>query len=287
MLIVCNGMIRAGSTLQYNIVRSLLEELGVGGGEGWFSPHELFEKRDQLSAFGKDECLHVIKTHKIPPIKKELTQNSHLRFCYIYRDIRDVAASAKKKWNFQGNTLMEALEKAISTYYEIKAIKPVLFQQYENVIQNLPTAVREVAEFLDLDIDEKTAQIIAQRNSLDEVRRMSRMKRPSICTRLRTCLMRYVFLRVEGRFKIGSAMRKFGFSEASISLVQKSWLYRTYFSLKHSTVLEDPLTLLHPDHISQDAGTIGSWRKDLSEDEIKQITTQYKDWLQDLGYTLE
>lgn len=42
-LIICNGMNRSGSTLQYNLVRGLLAQTGRGQAQGFILPEQLAE----------------------------------------------------------------------------------------------------------------------------------------------------------------------------------------------------------------------------------------------------
>lgn len=69
-------MPRYGSTLQYNICRSLVEKLGLGKGEGFFEGNQLFNLQDQFLEWGKDTLFHVIKIHEFYPKAVEMSLKS-------------------------------------------------------------------------------------------------------------------------------------------------------------------------------------------------------------------
>jgi len=90
------GMRRAGSTLQYHLARDLIEHAG-GHNAGWIT-HQKFQKTyNELD--GKHPYV-ILKTHayipKFIPVAKELFETGRARALYIYRDLRDVAASLKQ-----------------------------------------------------------------------------------------------------------------------------------------------------------------------------------------------
>ena len=101
MLIVCNGMIRSGSTLQYNLIRLQVEATFSGKAEGFIGKKELNSER--LQFWQKDVALHVIKSHDILP---EWMRAEGIKLVYIYRDIRDVAVSLKNKSGRTGDRLL-------------------------------------------------------------------------------------------------------------------------------------------------------------------------------------
>lgn len=261
-------MIRSGSTLQYNLVRSLIEKTGVGKGEGWFSPDQLHEKCEQFEDWGNDELLHAVKSHVIPPHSEEMLAKDILRFCYIYRDIRDVAASVKNKWQFEGEKLLEVLDKAIATYYGIETMHPVLMQKYENVIDNLPGAVREIAKFLNLHPGEDFVNEVAEENSLPKVQVTAQAASRNFSLKAKSSL-----LQIGSKLRVDDLMRKIGISESWIRYLRNAMLY------------QDQRTLLHPDHISKNQGSVGVWRNELTEKESSEISYRFEQWLQEAKYT--
>src|SRR5688500_9700344 len=129
-LVLCNGMNRSGSTLQYNMARLLAEKTGAGQGESFLNQDELDAHLSLLEEWAAEERLHILKTHDLPPAASHLWENGSLRLLYIYRDIRDVAASMKRIWNYEGEALFTALDQAIETYHVMRAMpRGVLWQK--------------------------------------------------------------------------------------------------------------------------------------------------------------
>lgn len=169
-------MVRSGSTLQYNMIRLLVEKLGTGIGEGYFPENGLtaIDRKKRLQ-WEKEKTLHVIKTHEYYYLSSE---EDFIRRLYIYRDIRDVALSVMNKWNYKGNKLFDVLDRAIANYYESKKDKNILWQKYEYVVGNIKSALYDQAGYLDLLPDELLLDMIVDECSIDSaLRKTSKMKK--------------------------------------------------------------------------------------------------------------
>ncbi len=171
MLVICNGMARSGSTLQYNICRSLVEKLDIGKGEGFFEGNQLFNFQEQFLEGGKDELFHVIKIHELYPKAVEMSLNGYVKICYIYRDLRDVAASLKKKEKVNAKALITSLDAAIAVYNKIKDIPNVLIQ-YENIVIDIAQAIREVVLFLGLEASKSTIEWVNKKCSRETAKKV-------------------------------------------------------------------------------------------------------------------
>ncbi len=92
MLIICCGMSRSGSTVQYQACCSLVERYGLGersleGGYGWLTEKMLTRERP----------VAVCKAHE--PIEEVESRCSPgmVRWVYAHRDVRDVVVSLQQK----------------------------------------------------------------------------------------------------------------------------------------------------------------------------------------------
>ena len=252
-------MIRSGSTLQYNIVRSLLENMKLGKGHGYFDANEYVVPERQLKQWANDKYYHVIKMHDLHPKAEEMTKSGLVKICYIYRDIRDVAVSANNIWSDKGEKLIESLDKAIKIYYDIKKIPNVPMQKYEDVVGNLPNAVKEIADFLNINPNEEVINVIVRDCSIESMKKIS-IKMIFIKKLL-------IFMRTITPTKLRPFLRK-----------ASGLRGYAYF---------DKNTLLHPGHISKNIGAIGVWKTALEKHEINIITTRYQSWFIEAGYPLE
>ena len=172
MLVICNGMYRSGSTLQYNICRSLVEKLDIGKGEGFFEGNQLFNSQDQFLEWSKDPLFHVIKIHNFSPKAVEMSLNGSVKICYIYRDIRDVAASLKNKDKVNDQALITTLDAAIETYHKIKHVPNVLIQKYETVVIDIHQAIKQLVVFLGLKASEDEIEWVKKECSVENVKKV-------------------------------------------------------------------------------------------------------------------
>jgi hypothetical protein len=260
MLVVCNGMIRSGSTLQYNIVRSLVHNCKVGLSHGYLGTDNLGASGKQLLAWGLDGQYHVIKMHGLHETAKEMTASGKMRICYVYRDIRDVALSAKIKWKYDVDSLLKALDQAISVYYSVLGLEGVLIQRYEKVIRDLYLSTEEVARFLGLCAPEEMIKEISEELSLEKaVELAATISRSPI---------------IKGKV-IARRLTKRVLGQKLATRVRQLFPFGRVF---------DRQTLFHPDHVSKNLGAVGTWRNDLSGKEAEMITRRYETWLTEVGY---
>jgi len=235
MLVLCSGMIRSGSTLQFNIVRNLVEILKVGVSNGYIGDFDVEKVKGNLIRWSADRQYHTIKMHKIPDDVDLIAGEDNLRICYIYRDIRDVAASAKLKWRLDERDLMDALDKAVTGYSEIIGRKRALIQKYENVVKDVPRAVHEIATFLSLNACKDVIKTIMQECSLENT------------LRLTETIENTAWIKVKKKLRI---LAKRLLSADSYDRIR---------AMAPRLRVYDQKTLLHPDHISKYGGAVGVW----------------------------
>ena len=268
MLVLCNGMPRSGSTLQYNVVRCLAEAAGRGEGHGFNSihaGHEAAPGEAALHAWSQDGDLHVVKMHEVVPRLADLLTDGSVRVCYIYRDLRDVAAFAKRALGHRGDDLLRVIADAVSHFQQLSDLRvahpdAVVWQRHEDVYGDLRGAIREAAGFLGVPGDTETVEGVYDRCSLDAA--------AAITDSLHDRLTDYVARVRERDPKVAAEflreLRRSGGTETRI------W--------------RDPDWLLHYNHISRDKGAPGAWVKSLSPDEADAIHTAFGGWLSDAGY---
>lgn len=269
MLVVCNGMIRSGSTLQYNITRVLVELLQVGVGEGYFESDSFMELREQIVQWAADSTVHVIKTHIVPRNIIDMNSADSVRVFYIYRDLRDVAASAKSKWGYEGKELFNRLDMATATYKEVLTLSNVLIQKYEDVVLDMPASVRAVAAFLGIEPTDSIITSVTEECSLESAKKTTGNIRSDPVFILKSFL-----LRDEIRIPANIFLKAIGIR----STVRRK--------LRNILNKYDKHALYHPDHISKNSGAIGKWRLELSDYEIEHIIERYKSWFSKAGYSL-
>lgn len=243
MLIICNGMIRSGSTLQYNLARGLIEEASFGQGEGFFSERQAQKSINELISWKDDERYHLIKMHQICPLCSP-AENKGLRSLYIYRDLRDVAVSAKSAFHYTKPQLMKALDEAVLIFNEIQRLPNVLTQRYEDVIRDVHKATWDIADFLNVKLTSGQMHDVID-----------------------SCAIPKAVERTE-------KMEKRFWSSAKEFMLRMGLPMKTY----------DKKTLLHSNHISGNKGAAGVWRSQLNSSELNEINNRFGKWLKEQGY---
>lgn len=261
-LLLCNGMNRSGSTLQYNLARGLVEGAGLGRGEGYILDEDVASTPPQLAEWAADGGWHVVKCHRLPPNAAALLAGRGTRIAYIYRDIRAVAASYRRIWDIDAARIDEELDRAVATYDAVLALGTgVLHQRYETVIADLETATRELATHCHLPVANSLISAVAAENApANMLRRQDQLER-----QLAIIPLRRRFRSLRRRL-----LRRFG-------------LWRPRRDSRRKKAI-DAAALLHPAHISPDAGRPDAWREHLPPAEIDRLTARYAGWLRDAGY---
>ena len=284
MLVICCGMIRSGSTLQYNLVKSILGHVTGAQAHGWITPVDLEDDPMRLHKWADDTNIHLVKSHVIPENAFELAATGRARFCYIFRDLRDVAVSAGNKWGHHGEELYALLADAIRAFDTVNGIDSALLQRYEHVMADVSRSTCELAGFLEIPLNQNHIDQIAEANSIDSVRNSMREQSGSLATVAKTILRKYGFDPLEKYFRPCKALSAIGVSEEYVRSLKESSLYRNYFRLTSAVHPQSSSTLLHPDHISKNSGAIGCWKTELDPNELHQIEERFGYWLADQGY---
>ena len=160
MLIIANGMVRSGSTLQYNLASKILATSTELHKAGFIGGYEEVENLNKVMGFRNSNSTILFKTHSLPLEVDFYNDNVRVLFCY--RDFRDVAASIKKKWGWSFDVILQRLDDLITLEESIMALPNVLSQSYETLFNDMDNAIISLADFLDVSLDPK--QIIAIRD---------------------------------------------------------------------------------------------------------------------------
>lgn len=167
MLLICNGMYRSGSTLQYNLVKGLVESSHLGEGESFFSASDVNRMKETFSEWENDNVYHVIKMHDVYPYLNN--SSDKIKVFYIYRDLRDVATSLIEKLNLEQDGLIEMLDAAVSSSEEIMRHPGTYSQQYERVLNDLHVALYEISSCLNIPINKEVLDKIVNECSIESV----------------------------------------------------------------------------------------------------------------------
>lgn len=243
MIILCCGMPRSGSTLQFNIVWHVAEASGLGRKVDWRSSAAWETAGDELQQMADDDRLHVLKMHSLPSTLRDLAVSSdRVRFVYVHRDIRDVAVSMRVKFHFSISKAVRRIESslALEDWLRGRPEGSVLVQDYDTLLNGLPVAIDQISDFLDADLDRDAAVKIASELNIEDAYRKSRKKRvPFETIRRRIAML-----------------------------------------LGRKVAFADERLMLHPAHVSNHKGQIGVWQTALDAADLKTLEAHFGDRIQ-------
>ena len=169
MLVMCAGMIRSGSTLQYNIARGIV---GKAGGK-YIHGNENIAARTKIALADRNRLwvnkTHVYKSHLYGEYKHEI------KIVMTYRDLRDVLVSTMA---FRKRSFAETLstlrvetvdrERAWLKHFEPHQIRRV---RYEVFAFDISTEVKKMDAFLNTKLSIAAMADVARENSRVETQK--------------------------------------------------------------------------------------------------------------------
>ncbi len=157
--VFCGGMIRAGSTLQYQIASELIERADLGRRTTFIPPADHAAALADPPPFG----LSTFKTHQLTdPVAAQCRAGGAVAL-YIFRDLRDVVSSFQRKEGVRlaGQQLTDQVLELVRTDAAWRSLPHVYVSRYEDVILSLGAEVRRIAEFLGVPCPEAVERQIA------------------------------------------------------------------------------------------------------------------------------
>lgn len=145
MLAVCLGMVRSGSTLQYQLVKAVLAAVQQGAALGCYD-HEDF--RELVRQHGDHPHYYAVKTHRVHPLLPGLLQEGRAVAFYTYRDIRDVVVSYRRMWG--AGDLAALATSIIATDRQVRALPRTLITRYKPLVSDggIENEIRRISEHL-------------------------------------------------------------------------------------------------------------------------------------------
>jgi hypothetical protein len=266
MIIICNGMKRAGSTLQYNLIADIIASRHNVLKHGYLKLDDQKTTLDLLFKYSEDEIFHVIKTHDIILDKMKEKLNNY-KISYVYRDLRDVALSLINKGILQED-IINILDKEVKKYYLTLDNKDVIISRYEDLYENPKSEILAISKSLDICLTEGQLSEISEKNKYVNIRN-----------------------NIEADLNLIQLIQHY-FN--TIFKKTPKWLKKISHSLKVNHFIrlflipKNVITdgELHSDHISENNGEPNSWKKFLDRELVLKINKQFNDWLQETHYKI-
>jgi hypothetical protein len=165
MIVIANGMLRSGSTLQYNLAARVLETAGPLTRAGFLGDFSNPETRTRLEEMKASDGWTIIKTHEAP-LPRDF-YDGRVRVLFSYRDVRDIAASIRKKWGFPFEQIISDIASMIEIERAVAELPNVLVQSYDKLYYDPPSATHEISQFLNIPLDEAAVARISVETSID------------------------------------------------------------------------------------------------------------------------
>jgi hypothetical protein len=167
MWIFCCGMMRSGSTVQFQIAARLVEDAGLGKRVEWVSPEDFAVLRDKYATYREWK---VFKTHICTKQMAEEFLRHNALGLYIFRDLRDVIVSILKKTNtpFDKIFVENYLNTCLNQYLKWTNLPGVMISKYEDLIADLPGEVKKIARLLKIYLSPGNCELIASDYTLEK-----------------------------------------------------------------------------------------------------------------------
>jgi hypothetical protein len=238
MLVICCGMPRSGSTLQFNVISEVLNSKGKGRKVDWASPKQIVKDAAQYEEYAKDtSSYYIVKSHEPPEFLFGLCAEN-VFYVYVDREPKDAIASMKVKFNY---SVPQGIRK-VSSSWQLKdricglGSGQYLLQDYVKLRDELPIEISRVAAFFGIVLTEQELLQITEKLSLDKAYDRSRKKRlPFEHLWRRVCI------------GLGLPVR-----------------------------FADDELRLHPKHVSDHKGASEIWQKILTPEEVELIHNELK-----------
>ena len=169
MIIFCCGLMRSGSTLQYQLTQALVEKLGRGKGCGWLPSIENREDLFLRATETDKDTYYVVKIHGYSSYFADLIRADKARAIYVYRDIRDVVTSfmSWRKTSFESVIREKWIEKIVKDSSRWESVENIHISRYEVLMKDVENEVLRIANNIGLSIDRELAKEIANECSID------------------------------------------------------------------------------------------------------------------------
>jgi hypothetical protein len=176
--VFCAGMIRSGSTVQYQLTAAIIESAICGRRVPYVPESDFVTIRDSY-----DFRFAVFKAHVCNPDLSRECLNNGAKVVYSYRDIRDVAVSAMRKFEMTFDELIKKgwLDQAIEDYHRWTAMPDVLISRYESFHDSLIQETRKISDFLQITLSDQMVEHIGRDFQTDRQKeRIARLRPPDI-----------------------------------------------------------------------------------------------------------
>ena len=167
MYVICAGMARSGSTLQYNITSEILSRSGRGKASGLMGDAEI---RPQLA---ESRELYVIKHHYLDDGVKTVLSLAPAKVIYSRRDLRDVFVSDRKISGSMRSPrqIRQFTETLMDSDLAWRSLPDIYMSRYEDFVDDIEGEVRGIAAYLSVPLSPHDVGEVAEKFSIENQRK--------------------------------------------------------------------------------------------------------------------
>ena len=168
--VFCAGMQRSGSTWSYNVARLLLQhafgedkiEMGyVGEGEALDSAIDQFPKGDKIL---------LLKFHQATAATLDLTSSGDARTIFTYREPLNAIASGIDFSKTPLPHIVTSIDRSLQDMMKWHALSHAVVIPFEDITQKPISAIREIANALDLSVNDEVIRQVAAQTSYEALK---------------------------------------------------------------------------------------------------------------------
>jgi Sulfotransferase domain len=171
MVVLCDGMVRSGSTWSFNVARELIRRS---------DPHHTtlgFFNEDPavLSAAIRQRSSHlVIKCHTLDPSAYEPCCAGAVRAIYTWRHPYDAIASCIGMFGNSTRHWIGALRNALRVWSFHRTTGSACIVSYASITRTPLSSINSIASYLGLHVEPEQVRQIAEATSLEKLKNFSR-----------------------------------------------------------------------------------------------------------------
>jgi Sulfotransferase domain len=170
MVVLCDGMMRSGSTWSFNVALKLVQ-----AGDPDRKVFGLFSDAPAvpLAAVRPRSSHLVIKTHHLSPSAYDLCCTGAIRAIYTWRHPYDAIVSGSRMFGFSMEHWIDALRNALRVWSFHRATDSACIVSYEAIMREPSASIERIASYLDLRIQPEKVRQIAEETSIERLKGFS------------------------------------------------------------------------------------------------------------------
>jgi len=167
-IVICNGVIRSGSTWSFNVCRLLASLRAKRRGEPFVSNYVFGNQLDDFlnTSAPVRQGSAVLKAHTVGPLALEWIRTARAKSVCTFRDPRDCVASEMEFEAVNFDTAIARVVACLKTLESSMDFGRTLFIRYEDMMHDRMSQIRLIAAYLNVRVDEKELESIDNETNL-------------------------------------------------------------------------------------------------------------------------